>query len=171
MACPFTEKDGHMRGEAKVRFNCELWIMNYEEFCGICWRTQIQVQFTIYKVQVIGWCVRRWDEYSLRRLYVDAFIRWRVETTMRWCVKMGRLRYDGYCDGYSVCGDRLMRWFVERLIRWVQGQRSKVKGWRAKVQSSRFQAISHRQQPLPLRDMLSWPNKIASRVKQDSFSG
>ncbi len=27
--------------------------MNYEEFYGICWKTQIQGQITIYKVQII----------------------------------------------------------------------------------------------------------------------
>ena len=67
VACPFTEKDGHMKGEAKVRFNCELWIMNYEEFCGICWKTQIQGQFTNYKVQFI-----RLIRSTVRRVFVDS---------------------------------------------------------------------------------------------------
>ena len=110
------------RNGAKIQFNYELQIMNYEEFCGICWRTQIQGQFTIYKVQFIGWFVRRWC--------VETFIRWRVDAL---------------------------------------SSRSKVKSQRLKSEGSRFQAISHHQQPLPLRDMLSWPNKIAPRVKQDSY--
>ena len=52
---------------AKIRNFSEEWRMKSEEFYGICWKTQIQVQITIYKVQFIGWFVRRWGEYSLIR--------------------------------------------------------------------------------------------------------
>ena len=47
--------------------------MNYEEFCGICWKTLIQVQFTIYKVQVMG--IERLMRSTLRRLFVEGLMR------------------------------------------------------------------------------------------------
>jgi len=39
--------------------------MNYKEFCGICRKTQIQGQFTNYKVQVMG--IERLMRSTLRR--------------------------------------------------------------------------------------------------------
>ena len=47
--------------------------MNYEEFRGICWKTQIQGQFTNYKVQVMG--IERLMRSTLRRLFVERLMR------------------------------------------------------------------------------------------------
>ena len=94
--------------------------------------------------------VKKFMEYAEKHVFVYSFIR---STLRRWFVRRWKVdavipykmlkEYYSYPHKISILSGEEWGIYCSTFIRWVQGRMSKVKG-------SKFQAISHRQQPLPL---------------------